>query len=164
MTFYDKKQKEQEVARFFADYFFIWNNNPLEILQDKDDREIDCVVYCWKDKIKLQIVSCEHNIIPIQIEAQKHKWKVFDINNDWVEDIIYAIEKKSSHYEPDLLMDIYLLIHNESWDISSEYLIDKTSIVCDKSFFKWIFFLTLPDNDNKKTYPTLDTWNIIRLK
>jgi hypothetical protein len=44
----------------------------IKIERDSKDEEADYILHFSKKDIKVQLVSCDHEIIPIQIKAQKN--------------------------------------------------------------------------------------------
>lgn len=158
MSHYNKIEKEKEVVEFF-----IKNFKEDVLTEEVEDREADLILIFPDRKIKVQIVSCDHEAIPSIVESKKHKGQIYDINRNRVESIDFQIKQKSKHYDQTLIKEMFLLIHSENISMNKDFIIEKLKDTCDQSKYKSIYFIRLPDNDQKTTYPK-NNWDLIKLK
>lgn len=158
MSIFDKK--EIEVAHFFASELY----EDYELCVDQNDQETDIIVYTWKVVVKLQIVSCDDEALHARARWYHHPFKIWNIwSKDRIVSIIEKIAHKSQHYAPSLIRNIILIIYSEYKHINKLSLIERVNQQSLNSNYHHIYYVVLPDNWDKTTFPPRKG-SIIKLK
>ena len=161
----DKRGKEKESVELFKDWYNNFNHGDFQIM-DFEEQEIDYLLISSSNKsnkIKLQITTCDHNIILAHCEAKKNPGEVIAFDSMHEQLISKAIIAKSLKYPVSLQKELVLLVWSDMARFNSNYIRKLTNQACKKTSFKEIYLLELPSNKYNKSYP-LKEGNVICLK
>ena len=157
MSLLDKKVKEKEVAEFFSN----WLNDQLkydfEATADPEDQNIDYVLKSKSDSSKnkyLQLINCDRQTINVMLETFKSPNTMFDYNLTLDQNIGNAIQQKNKKYPKEVQKSLTLIVWSNNFltpRINEDYLKRQTNDICNQTDFKDIFYIALPDNEEKNS-------------
>jgi len=165
--------KQKRERKRSCGIFSKWHNSTFksdfEPFPDSNDEQIDYILKSTSDVSKLrylQLVNCDKETIKVMLEYKNSPNEVFDREISPIEYILEALDKKGNKYPPEVQKSLILVIwSNFSFmaSINKGFLKNEINNTCNFTHFKEIYYVVLPDNAEKNSYP-INTGDITRLK
>lgn len=167
MSFYNKKDKEREVAEFFANWLNTSLKTNYKAIPDSNDKDMDYILESEKFENKyLQLINCDSKeIIDLFLKSRNMKGFTADKEIKLDKIIKFAIKLKSEKYSKDvkklqtlIVWNNFIKLHTNKNNLEKEM-----ENICNQTDFKEIYYLTLPDNSAKNSAPE-NNGQIIQLR